>query len=81
MWCLLTRFPLIQCNLYVEQTAPAAVESRACVRENWRIVHFVSMASEALIGHSLLLHFVLLTDAAAVLVLYCRFLKKKSGHK
>ena len=26
--------------------------------------------------HSLLLHFVLLTDAAAVLVLYCRFLKK-----
>ena len=30
-----------------------------------------------LIDHSLLLQFVLLTDAAAVLVLYCRFLKKK----
>ena len=29
--------------------------------------------------HSLLLYFVLLTDAAAVLVLYCRFLEK-NGH-
>ena len=34
------------------------------------------------IDHSLLLllHFVLLTDAAAVLVLYCRVLKKKNEH-
>ena len=39
MWCLLTGFPLIQYNLYGEQTAPAAVESRACVRENGA-VHF-----------------------------------------
>ena len=34
-----TGIPLIQYNLYVEQTAPAAVESRACVRENCAI-HF-----------------------------------------
>ena len=38
MWCLLTGIPLIQYNLYVEQTAPAAVEC-ACVRENCAI-HF-----------------------------------------
>ena len=30
--------------------------------------------------HFLLLHFVLLTDAAAVLVSYCRFLEKKNRH-
>ena len=29
--------PLIQYNLYVEQTAPAAAESRACVRGNYAI--------------------------------------------
>ena len=57
--------------LYVEQTAPAAAKSRACERENCAI-HFY--------GFSLLLHFVLLTDAAAVFVLYCRFLKKKYEH-
>ena len=38
------------------------------------------MASWSLIDHSLLLHFVLLTDAAAVIVLYCKFSKKKSEH-
>ena len=43
-------------------------------------VQFLSMSSLALIDHSLLLHFVLLTDAVAVYVLYCRFLKKKSEH-
>ena len=63
--------------LYVKQTAPAAAEPRACVRG---VVQFISMASWTLIDNSLLLHFVLLTNAAAVLVLYCRFLKKKSEH-
>ena len=36
---LLTGIPLIQYNLCAEQTAPAGVESRACVRENGA-VHF-----------------------------------------
>ena len=53
--------------LYVEQTAFAAAESRACVRENCAI-HFYGFL-EFNRSHSLLLHFVLLTDAAAVIVL------------
>ena len=42
----------------------------ACVQENCTVVQ----------DHSLLLRFVLLTDAVAVHVLYCRFLKEKNEH-
>ena len=65
----------MQYYLYVEQTAPAAAESRACVRENCAI-HFYGFLFKAM-----LLYFVPLTDAVAVLVvLYSTgwFLKKKT---
>ena len=60
--------PITVLLLYVEQTALVAAESFACARENCTI-HFYGFL--ALIDHALLLHFVLLTDAAAVIVLYC----------
>ena len=41
-----------------------------CISFLWLLDHFL-----------LLLHFVLLTDAATVLVLYCRFLEKKRTHE
>ena len=65
-----TGFPLIQYNLYVRRANCPCCSGVTYVLAYGR--------NEHLIDHSPLLHFVLLTAAAAVLLLYCRFLKKKT---
>ena len=56
--------PPIQYYLYVEQTAPAAVESRACVRENCATHFYVLLGLNGPLTA--------MTDAAAILALYLR---------
>ena len=56
---------------YAGQTAPAAAAESRMLAYNRRIVQLYKTT------HYFLLHFVLLTDAVAVHVLYCRFLKEK----
>ena len=52
----------MQYYLYAEQTAPAAAESRTCVRENCAI-HFYGFLFKAM-----LLYFVPLADARALML-------------
>ena len=56
--------PPIQYYLYVDQTAPAAVESRACVRENCATRFYVLLGLNGPLTA--------MTDADAILALYLR---------
>ena len=75
MWYLLRGFPHIQFYyLYVEQTAPVAVEARACIRGNYSAFHFNGFLdfNRPLTAAGAFRT----TDVAAVLALYCIFFKK-----